>query len=145
MNRHTIPLMTAAFGAAILLAGCTAPAGFQALNRQATADDNVPEGFTFEGTDVQAESARLLASQDGVKYFAAQNKDSHEACLVIVPEAKDSLWIAGCGSFARGGEVITVTNATGLSAVLVTDGTDTDRRQSEGWTKVHDNVLTSRR
>lgn len=34
---------------------------------------------------------------------------------------------------------------TGISAVLVTDGTDTSQLQSEGWTKVHDNVLTSRR
>jgi hypothetical protein len=145
MNRYSVPLITAALGAAILLGGCTAASGIKALDRQATAEDKMPENITFGGTDVKTDSARLLAAKDGVKYFAAKNEDSHEACLVIAPEANPSLWVAGCGSFARGGEVVTVNSATGVSAVLLADGTDTGRWQSESWTKVHDNVLASHR
>jgi hypothetical protein len=144
MNRYSIPLITAVLGTAILLGGCTAPSGLKALDRQATADDSMPEDITFGGTGVKTESARLLAAKDGVRYFAAKNEDTHEACVVIAPEANPPLWVAGCGSFARGGEVVTVRGPTGLSAILVTDGTDTKRRQSEGWTQVQDNVLTSR-
>lgn len=80
-----------------------------------------------------------------MKYFAAKGKDLQAACLVIVPEANRSPWVAGCGSFARGGEVATVSNAAGVSAVLVADGTDTARWQPAGWTRVHENVLSSRR
>jgi hypothetical protein len=144
MNRYTVPLITAVLGAAILLGGCTAPSGLKALD-QATAEDKMPEGINFQGTDVNTEHARLLASKDGVKYFAAKNENTHEACLVIAPEANPSLWVAGCSTYARGGEVIKVTGPTGVSAVLVTDGTDTGQLQSEGWTKVHDNVLTAGR
>jgi hypothetical protein len=144
MNRYTVPLITAVLGAAILLGGCTAPSGLKALD-QATAEDKMPEGINFQGTDVNTENARLLASKDGVKYFAAKNENTHEACLVIAPEANPSLWVAGCSTYARGGEVIKVTGPTGVSAVLVTDGTDTGQLQSEGWTKVHDNVLTAGR
>jgi hypothetical protein len=137
-------LITAVLGAAILLGGCTAPSGLKALDRQATAEDKMPEGINFQGTEVNTENARLLASKDGVKYFAANNENTHEACLVIAPDASPSLWVAGCSSYARGGEVVTVKGPTGITAVLVTDGTDTGQLQSEGWTKVHDNVLTSR-
>jgi hypothetical protein len=145
MNRYSVPLITAVLGAAILLGGCTAPSGLKALDRQAAAEDKMPEGINFQGTDVNTENARLLASKDGAKYFAAKNENTNEACLVIAPEASPSLWVAGCSSYARGGEVVKVTGPTGQSAVLVTDGADTGQLQSEGWTKVHDNVLTSGR
>jgi hypothetical protein len=137
-------MITAVLGVAILLGGCTAPSGLKALDRQATAEDKMPEGINFQGTEVNTENARLLVSKDGVKYFAARNENTHEACLVIAPDASPSLWVAGCSSYARGGEVVKVKGPTGLSAVLVTDGTDTGQLESEGWTKVHDNVLTSR-
>ncbi|WP_427005983.1 hypothetical protein [Pseudarthrobacter sp. H2] len=138
-------MITAVLGAAILLGGCTAPSGLKALDRQATAEDKMPEGITFQGTDVNTENARLLASKDGVKYFAAKNENIHEACVVIAPEANPSLWVAGFSSYARGGEIVKVTGSTGQSAVHVTDGADTGQLQSESWTKVHDNVLTSGR
>lgn len=76
MNRYSVPLITAVLGTAILMGGCTAPSGLKALDRQATAEDKMPEGITFQGTEVNTENARLLASKDGVKYFAA--KREHE-------------------------------------------------------------------
>lgn len=145
MNRHSVSLITATLGAAILLGGCTAPSALAAFDRRGAAEDKMPEGITFEGTDVRTDSARLLAAKDGVKYFAAKNEGSHEACLVIVPEANSSLSVAGCGSFSRGGAVVRVGSAAGVSAVLVADDAGTGRRQSEGWVQVHDNVLISRR
>jgi hypothetical protein len=144
MNRYSFPLITAVIGTTILLGGCTAPPGLDALDRRATAQDKLPEGVNFQGTEVTTESARLLTSVDGVMYFASKNEKTHEACLVIAPDAGPSLWVAGCSSFAQGGEVITVKGPTGISAVLVTDGADIGQLQSQGWTKVHDNVLTSR-
>jgi hypothetical protein len=144
MNRYSVPLITAVLGAAILLGGCSAPSRLKALDRQAAAEDKLPQGVTFAATEVSTDNARLLASQDGVKYFAAKNENTYEACLVIAPEDDTSLWVAGCSSYARGGEVVKVKGPTGISAVLVTDDTDTGQLQSEGWTKVHDNVLASR-
>lgn len=67
---------------------------------------------------------------------------THEACVVIVPDADQLATAFGCGSLMNsGGEVVTINNATGKSAVLVEDGIDTKQWESEGWTKVHDNVL----
>ena len=141
MNRHRFPLITAVLAAAILVGGCTAESGIKALDRQSTAEDRMPEGITFTGTHVNAEDARLLAANDGIKYFAAKDDATNEACVVIVPDTNPSLWMAGCGSLNSVREVVTVNNASGKSAVLVVDGIDTKRWESEGWTKVHDNVL----
>jgi hypothetical protein len=146
MNRHTFPLITVVLTAGILLGGCTAPSGIKALDRQASAEDRMPDGITFSGTQVKAENARLLAEKDGVKYFAAKADATHEACLVIAPhtdtDTDPSATSSGCGSLMNSGrEVVTVNNATGKSAVLVDDGIDTKQWESEGWTKVHDNVL----
>lgn len=142
MNRYTFPLIAAVLAAGVLLGGCTAQSGIKALDRQATAEDRMPDGFTFSGTQVKAESARLLAEKDGVKYFAAKADATHEACVVIVSDAYPSVAASGCGSLMNSGrEVVTVHNATGKSAVLVEDGIDTKQWESEGWTKVHENVL----
>ncbi|MBP1234015.1 hypothetical protein JOE40_003658 [Arthrobacter sp. PvP102] len=94
---------------------------------------------------MKAESARLLAAEKGVSYFAAKSDGTREACVVVVPDANPSLWVAGCGSMASGGEVVTVSSATSASAVLVVDGTNTNQWESEGWIKLHNNILTSRR
>lgn len=142
MNRYLIPLITAVLTAGVLLGGCTAPPGIKALDRQASAEDRMPEGIGFAGTQVKGEDARLLAENDGIKYFAAKADATHEACVVIVPQTNPSLWVSGCGSLMNSGrEVVTVNNATGKSAVLVEDGLDTKQWESEGWTRVHDNVL----
>ena len=102
----------------------------------------MPDGISLSGTQVKGENARLLAEKDGVKYFAAKADATNEACVVIVPDTDPSLWVAGCGSLMNSGrEVVTVNNATGKSAVFVDDGIDTKQWESEGWTKVHDNVL----
>ncbi|WP_309105325.1 hypothetical protein [Arthrobacter sp.] len=142
MNRHTFPLIAVVLAAGVLLGGCTAQSGIKALDRQVSAEDRMPEVIGFAGTQVKDENARLLAQNDGVKYFAAKADATNEACVVIVPDTNPSLWVSGCGSLMNSGrEVVTVNNATGESAVLVEDGIDTKQWESEGWTKVHDNVL----
>ena len=142
MNRHTFPLITVVLATGVLLGGCTAQSGIKALDREVSAGDRMPEGIRFAGTQVKGENARLLAENDGVKYFAAKDDATHEACVAIVPDTNPSLWVAGCGSLMNGDrEVVTVTNATGKSAVLVQEGIDAKQWESEGWTKVHDNVL----
>ena len=109
---------------AILLGGCTAQSGFKALDREVGVEDRLPDGITFQGTDVKAESARLRAAEKGVSYFAAKSDGTREACVVVVPDANPSLWVAGCGSMASGGEVVATVGAkralhvrTGAAAV----------------------------
>lgn len=141
MNRYTFPLITVVLAAGVLLGGCTAQSGIKALDRQASAEDRMPDGITFSGTQVKAENARLLAEKDGVKYFAAKADATQEACVVIVPDADPSVAASGCGSLMNSGREVVTVNATGKSAILVEDGIDTKQWESGGWTKVHDNVL----
>lgn len=65
MKRYSVPLITAALAAAILLGGCTAPSALKALDRQATAEDKIPEGITFEGTNVQTAAPVSLPQKTG--------------------------------------------------------------------------------
>jgi hypothetical protein len=49
----------------------------------------------------------------------------------------------GCGSWSTQDEIIKVSGADRGSTMLVRDGVDGERLESEGWTKVHDNVYTA--
>jgi hypothetical protein len=89
------------------------------------------------------EGARLLAVNDGVKYFAAKNNGT--ACVAIVSVADPSSWTTACSKSLTGGEIGTVSRSGAGSAILVADGSGTNPRQSEGWTKVQDNLLIARR
>jgi outer membrane murein-binding lipoprotein Lpp len=143
MARCSIPILAAVFGAAVLLSGCSGQVGLKALDRASTPDDKLPAGVTLQN-DMNADSVRLLATKDGVKYFAAENADATIACVAVVPPGDAPRWIAGCGSLNTSGRIVEVSGLGGApSTTLVADGFDTRKLESGGWTKVADNILVS--
>jgi len=139
MKRQLVSVCAAALGAALLLGGCSNAARISALDRDATAEDALPSGFSAEN-DAASETTRLLATHDGVKYFVSAT-DAGGSCLFVVPEANPGLGSAGCKeSPTTGGEIITVSGRVS-PAKLVTDGFDSKKLESEGWTKIHENLL----
>ena len=143
MTRHPFLILATVVGAALLLGGCSGQAGLKALDRAATPEDRLPPGVTIQ-QDVKADSARLVATRDGVRYFAAENDDATVACVVVVPPGEDSRWIAGCGSLNTTGRIVEVSSVgTATSTMLITDGFETRKLESEGWAKVTENILVS--
>lgn len=139
MKRQLVPVCAAALGAALLLGGCSNAAGISALDRDATAEDALPGGFSAEG-EAAPETTRLLVTHDGVKYFVGA-KDSGGTCLFVVPETNPGLGVAGCKeSPTTGGEVLTVSGRVSPTT-LVTDGFDSKKLESDGWTRIHENLL----
>ena len=141
MNRLLIPLI-AVIGVALLLGGCSAPAGLSVFQRDATVDDQLPAGLPDHP---KMEYSRLLAESDGVRYFAAQAEGPNLTCLVKVPHDNTALFVTGCGKSVGTGQIVTVSGADGSAATLVTDGFDTKELEAKGWRKIQANVLVDRR
>ena len=131
-----------------VLAGCSTPqpAGPAALNREATAEDKLPDGVGLTGVDLDVEpgSTRLLATYDDVKYYGARSSTGASACLFVVPVGLPDQWRAGCGGTATSGRIVTVSGVDHSEATLINDGVDTSRPEFQGLTKIHDNVLVSK-
>ncbi|MCP2048623.1 UNVERIFIED_ORG: hypothetical protein J3D58_002695 [Paenarthrobacter nicotinovorans] len=133
------------FVAALGLAGCSIPAGPKALEREATAEDTLPEPVSLSGVDLDVEpgSARLLATHEDVKYYGAKSKTGGSACLYAVPVGLPERWRAGCAAVATGEEILTLTVFDGSEAKLLNDGVDASQQRYQGWTRIHDNVLVT--
>jgi len=138
MKRHTFPVLTAALGAVLLLGACSNAAGIKALDRPATAEDALPESFAVDEFDGQT---RLLATHDGVKYFGARGKDAGTACIAAVLETDPKDAWAACGPFSSDPVIVTTSGKDGTETKLVRDGFDSKKLESEGWTRIHDNLL----
>ena len=130
------------------LVACTPqPTGPKVLDREATAEDTLPESVSLSGVDLNVEpgSTRLLAIHDDVKYFAARSTTAGTACLIVVPVGLPERWVPGCAAAGLGGRIVTVTSVDGSESTFVNDGADTSRPEFKGLTKIHDNVLISGR
>lgn len=124
---------------ALLLAGCSGQAGIKALDRDATADDVLP-AFVIVPEPANAETARLLATRNGIQYFAVQSDDLKTACLAVVQGDESTSWQMGCGQNNGSGKILDLQGAGSLSASLWADGSDTGTIEP-GWIKLTDNVL----
>lgn len=144
MNRRAIAVFSVV--AALAFTGCSAPAGLKALNREATAEDKLPESVSLTGVDlnVEAGTARLLATHDDVKYFGAKSSTSGTVCLIAVPVGLPERWRAGCAAVATSEQIVTISGGDGTEAKLINDGVDANRPEYRGWTQVHENVLVSK-
>ncbi|MDJ0318566.1 hypothetical protein, partial [Arthrobacter antibioticus] len=89
---------------------------------------------------VNGETARLLATRDGVRYFVAESDDSKTACLAVVPPGEPPSWFVGCGPNTGTGQIVESAGAGVSSARLLADGSDTAKLEP-GWTKVTENIL----
>ena len=144
MNRRAIAVFSIA--AVLGLTGCSAPAGLKVLDREATAEDKLPESVSLTGVDlnVEAGTARLLATFDDVQYFGAKSSTSGAVCLIAVPVGLPERWRAGCSAVARSEQIVTISGGDGTEAKLINDGVDTNRPEYQGWTLIHQNVLISK-
>lgn len=143
MNRYRNHLVTLVAGLALVMSGCSAQNGLKALGRAATPEDTLPGGVAL-GEEVKPGGERLLATRSGVRYFGAENEEGTLACLAVVPSGADPMWFAGCGNQIASDQIVEVSGpARASSAMLVKDGVDTSQLESEGWTKIHENVLVA--
>lgn len=143
MKRRSFPYIAVVGIAGLLLTGCSGQAGLKALQRDATPEDALPSSITLS-EDVNRDSSRLLATKDGVRYFAVQSDDARTTCVAVVPPDEND-WHVGCGETRNSGEIINVSSAKGpYSTILLGDESDTGKIES-GWIKVSDNVLVSDR
>ncbi|XAS72043.1 hypothetical protein VUN82_23720 [Micrococcaceae bacterium Sec5.1] len=144
MNRRAIAVFSVV--AALGLTGCSAQAGLKALDREASAEDKLPESVSLTGVDlnVEAGTARLLATYDDVKYYGAKSSTSGTVCLIAVPVGLPERWRAGCAAVATSEQIVTISGGDGTEAKLINDGVDANRPEYRGWTQVHENVLVSK-
>lgn len=83
----------------LLLAGglsacaATPPFGIPQLNEPQRTEDKLPEVVTKDGS-VDPLTSRLLASEDGVSYFAATTASADDVCFVAYES--DDAWTAAC-------------------------------------------------
>lgn len=142
MNRVSLQLSAVAGIAILLLAGCSGQTGLKALDRTATPEDTLPAAVTLPNK-VDRDSSRLLATRDGVQYFAAESDDAKTTCLAVVPAGKEPGWHVGCTESNGPGQIALGSGSNGeLSTILLLDGSDTGKLES-GWTKIADNILVS--
>ncbi|OAE01633.1 hypothetical protein A6A22_09550 [Arthrobacter sp. OY3WO11] len=131
--------MIAALGV-LLITGCapaTAPAGFTALDREATAEDVLPEGVVM--------GPRKGPEIEGIRYFAGRSGDGNTTCISAVVDQTPLNWITGCGGAPNSLREIVTTGLNGVVTVmLVGDNVDTSDFIKDGMQPVHDNVLIAK-
>lgn len=138
-----ISVVITTIAATLSLTACTStPPRISALDREATSADalpsRVPEMMRSEHT------TRLLAAEDGIRYFVAQATSAAYTCVTAFPDDRPDLWITGCSDQSDPGKEIVRTAMNGVvSVVLVPDNYDSSSLQSEGFVPVHENILVA--
>jgi hypothetical protein len=141
MSIRRIFTVAICIGAMLQLSACSGHTGIQALERQSTPSDVMPTEIELADT-VDKESSRLLTTHEQVRYFVAASPDSSEGCIIVVPPGADPQWFAGCSALGASDVIVTASTMPGnISASLVRDDADTRTLESEGWTRIHDNIL----
>ena len=136
-------VLTATGVVAILLAltACSNYSGMTAVQRASESRDELPAEIRNANPDMPSDY-RFLAEDAGVSYFAAESPDHTTACIAVYPVDKPDQWTVGCADGIKDDrEVVTVSHIGQPTAKLVTTGFDTRALESEGWRKVHENVL----
>lgn len=132
---------TAAVAVLLVLAGCSSYSGITAVQRPLEAKDDFPDEILRVDPNMPADF-RLLTEDGGVKYFAAESSNHAIACVAAYPLEKPDQWVTGCSDGITGDrEIVTVSHIGQPTVKFVTTGFDTRALESEGWRKVHANVL----
>ena len=130
---------TILIGAMAPLSACSSHTGIAALERPPVTADALPAEVMLVD-NIDRDSARLLTTHEQIRYFTAASPGTTDACIIVFPSGVDSQWVAGCGLL--GSTDIIVTASIGAkAATLVRDDADTRVLESEGWTRIHENVL----
>lgn len=128
-------------GTMATLSACSSHTGIEALERPSTPADALPAEVMLDET-IDRDSARLLTTHEQNRYFTAASPHSTDACIIVVPFDTNSQWVAGCGLLGATDIIVTASITPGNKAAsLVRDDADTRALESEGWTRIHDNIL----
>ena len=133
----------AVLAAAVVVGGCSGQQGLKALDRPATDRDALPSGVVvMDGANTTlTDSFRLLAEQDGYSYYVGQDVGQSLSCLAVVPAGDEPAWGAVCGDLTHGDHIVGLSLDNGrLNVRLVGDDADTKKLESEGATRVHQNI-----
>lgn len=123
------------------LSACSSHTGIAALERPSTPDDALPAEVTL-GDTIDRDSARLLTTHEQKRYFTATTPHSTDACIIVVPSDANSPWASACGLLGATDIIVTASITPGNTAAsLVRDDADTRAQESEGWIRIHDNIL----
>jgi hypothetical protein len=134
-------MTTSAAAALLVLAGCSSYSGISAVRRTAEAKDDLPAEIRSVDPDMPSDF-RFLTEDSGIKYFAAESSDHATACIAAYPLDKPDQWVSGCSDRITGDrEIVTVSHPGQPTVKLVTTGFDTRTIESQGWRKIHANVL----
>ena len=130
------------FGVLLLsLAGCSSYPGIAAVHRAAEPRDDLPAEIVNANQD-QPSNFRLLVEQSGVKYFASESEDYMSACIAAYPIDEPQQWTLACSSgITNEREIVTSSHIGQPTVKFVTTGFDTRALETEGWKKIHDNIL----
>lgn len=135
--------------AVLLITGCapaSGSAGLVALDRDATAEDVLPEGVVMgplEGTDI--ERVRLLTEHEGIRYFGGRSSDGTVTCVSAVIDQTPMNWISGCGGPPNSHrEIVTVSLNGVITVALIGDNVDTSKFIEDGLQPIHDNLLIAK-
>lgn len=141
MFNRRILAATILVGVMASLSACSSQTGIAALEREATPEDALPAEVALSET-INLDSARFLVSHEQNRYFAAVASTTTDACIIVVPHHDSSEWFAGCGLMGGSDVIVTASTTAGSrTASLVRDDADTRALVSEGWNRIHDNVL----
>uniref|UniRef100_UPI0040341EC5 hypothetical protein n=1 Tax=Glutamicibacter sp. AOP38-B1-38 TaxID=3457680 RepID=UPI0040341EC5 len=141
MRMRRISLAVIGIGGVLALTACSGHSGIQALDEQFASEDALPAAVDL-GDAIDRESSRHLTTHEQVRYFVAASPDSSLGCIIVVPPGADPHWFSGCSSLGATDVIMTAsTPPSGLAASLVRDDADTRELESEGWIRIHDNVL----
>ena len=116
------------------LTSCSAPNTLAVFDQPQSETDIMPVGATanvIEGLD--ADTVRLLWTDAGLSYYAAQSTESGGPCLVILDQLEA---VSGCSS-----TVPVMVQRGGEATMMLADNLPDD---SAGWTKVADHLWTAR-
>ena len=143
MRQHKTSMLAVLAAAVLVFTGCSAEQGLKALDRPATDRDALPNGVVvMAGADkTLTDSFRLLAEKDGYSYYVGQNVKERVSCLAVVPAGDQPAWGAVCGDLSRADHILGLGLDNGrLNVRLVGDDADTKKLESEGATRIHQNI-----
>jgi hypothetical protein len=143
MRHQNLSMILALAGAVVVLTGCSGDQGLKALDRPATDRDTLPSGVVVMGgaDQTMTDSFRLLAEKDGYSYYVGQNVKERVSCLAVVPAADQLAWASVCGDLSQGDHILGLGLDNGrLNVRLVGDQADTKKLESEGATRIHQNI-----
>lgn len=146
MTKLKLSAAIAVLAVPMLLGGCSGDSyRISALEAPAGPSDVLPDTELRFPVRIDEETVRLLVEDDGRQYFAAESVDRAQACVAVFSVEKQFGGYAGCGDAkaSTANRIAAVDGPDGKSTTLVRDNADTERLESEGFRRVHQNVYVA--